>query len=206
MTNITADHTEEHRDLPTFHPLPEGFRETIRQLALTRFKQHCVYETAELGDPEGDSKIVHAYWMSLIMVANSSIKVMFKAHYNVSEMKVIAKDSIEKNEKGEITDIAAADFMREYANLVGGVVKATLETVGIAAGVSLPLVTRGFDEIFVNFNKATSNYIDRFQIRTSDGSVFCSFHVECNDASVIDLITKVPAPTQDDTGGDVEFL
>lgn len=196
----------EHRDQPVFLSLPTGFQETIRQSALTRFKQHCVYQAAEVAESSNTSKLVHAYWMSLIMVANSSIKVMFKAHYNVSELKVIAKDSIERNDKGEITDGAAADFMREFANLVGGVIKATLETVGIAAGVSLPLVTRGFDEIFVNFNKATSNYIDKFEICTSDGTVFCSLHVECNDSSVMEVLGQIPAPTAEESGGDVEFL
>jgi len=47
-----------------------------------------------------------------------------------------------------VTPEQGADFMKELCNLVSGALKRVFSGAGIQAGISLPLLTRGFDEIF----------------------------------------------------------
>ncbi len=60
---------------------------------------------------------------------------------------------------------------------MNGYVKMALEEAGHSVGVSLPLVTRGFDDLFESIDTGTAaNHIWKMSCMGLD--VFCEIHVE----------------------------
>ncbi len=200
-----TDSQNEPRTIRT-NPIPEGFRNIVRQTSLVRIKQHCLYEPIEIYELENKNNLVFGYWMGLIMVGNSSVRILFKAHYNNDELRVIAAEALNSS-KARPDDSSVADFMREYCNLMGGAIKATLESAGLNTGVSLPLVTRGFDEVFSNQSVSVNFYEDVWQLVCGDGRITCAVQMDVMNNEPLELIGMIQEQQQaNDADGEIEFL
>lgn len=203
--NHATDSQNEHRPRRP-NPVPLGFRNIVRQTSLTRIKQHCLYEPIEIYELENKDSLVFGYWMGLIMVGNASLRILFKAHYNNDELRVIAAEALNSS-KTRPDDSSVADFMREYCNLMGGAIKATLESAGLNTGVSLPLVTRGFDEVFSNQSVSVSFYEDVWQLVCGDGRITCALQMDIMSNEPLELIEMIQEQQQsNDDDGEIEFL
>jgi hypothetical protein len=118
----------------------------VRQVTREKLAVYSGLSEVRIEDCE-KSLPVFKHWLGLILVSGAALKLTVKVHYRTAEARTLAAQSFRKS-PGEITPAQAADFIKEYCNLVGGHVKRELERASVDAGISLPLVTRGFDELF----------------------------------------------------------
>lgn len=190
-------------NIENLNSFPDGFKSLIHETTLNRFKQQSQNDTVELAFPENkvEKPLVYAHWMSLIMVANNYFRLVLKAHYNTDEIPLLVPAVFDQRTSKDVIH----DYMREFCNLMGGVFKAALEEKQVATGLSLPLVTRGFDEVFLQFNLSAKNMFDQFYIQNNKGKIIFTVHMEIVDESIIDTINSVKSTTNTDEG-EIEFL
>lgn len=87
------------------------------------------------------------YWMGIILLAGEGFQVTSKVFYNARSIRsLLAKRFGKKFD--ELEESLVTDFISEYCNLGAGGTKRVLEEQGIEVGMSLPLITRSFDDLF----------------------------------------------------------
>lgn len=185
-----------------YQEIPSGFKQIVRSTILEHFKQQSQTESVSLHELNTQEKqLVYAHWMSLIMIANNNFRLIIKAHYNCSSVEEMNSSVLPHKPRKEIIH----DYMREFCNLIGGNIKALFEQNQIQSGLSLPLVTRGFDEIFTQFNNSNMNLFDQFLLSNKDAQIFFTIHFEVIDNKIIDNINQIQSK-EDASEGDIEFL
>ena len=70
----------------------------------------------------------------------------FKIQFAIKDARNFAKSNL--NTK-EISNSHSKDFIRELCNVIAGYLKHTLSENNIQVGISLPLLARGFDDLFL---------------------------------------------------------
>ena len=129
-----------------------GLKQMIRSTSHSRFDSHTKQTETDIVDPPPSNGLrVHGGWMCMILIAGQGIRVNFKVHFSCRDIGVVIHKVYGKPIQ-EITEEFRKDYVREYCNLVAGGIKKKLEECEISAGISLPIITRGFDEIFFGFN------------------------------------------------------
>jgi CheY-specific phosphatase CheX len=120
---------------------------------------------------------VHSHWMSLIMVAGTEIKVIFKVHFKSAPARLLAS-KIYGVAPAQVQESQALDYFKEYCNLNAGSIKKILSKNGFEVGVSLPVLTRGFDEIFNTQSQIPGVESDCWELGTQELSFVCTSTVE----------------------------
>jgi hypothetical protein len=112
--------------------------------------------------------LVPGHRMAFILVSNQDVKMFFQVFYKFSDAQNFASCALGK--RSAVSAEGSDDFMREFCNLVAGAVRSTLEKSGVSSGISLPLSSRGFDNVFKsnstreNFTRKQWHYqIDEFK-------------------------------------------
>ncbi len=161
-------------------------------------KSHKVQEVANSDD------FLYGHWMSLILVSGSAIRVILKVHFDTSTSRSMLANKLKKRIE-DIDDRMAMDHMREMCNLMAGSLKAAFNNAGIITGISIPLVTSGFDEAVFSDKIDPRKIHDVWKITWPTGEIALS--------SVSDILswnefanlgTEESSNSQDD--GDGEFL
>ena len=84
-----------------------------------------------------------------ILLAGQTFRLITKIHYFDDELNQAALNKhIQAFNK--TAKVESSDFFSETLNTVAGYLKGHLETQEIQMGLSLPLVTNGFDELFTD--------------------------------------------------------
>lgn len=182
----------------------EKLKSLVRALSLSRL-QACSGLKDLRVEPCETTLPVFGHWMSLIMVAGPCLKIFFKAHYLTDEARALSRNVIGKP-TAEIDGARASDFMKEYCNLTAGALKNALGEQQIDAGISLPLLTRGFDEIFSPLPDEKTSFLDRWRIVAPDSGVNCSCLIEVYDDSRLKTLDVARAQNSVKDDGEVEFL
>lgn len=188
--------------------VPEEFKLIVKSASQTRFAKHCQREDVQLHDAPADLLPVKAHWMGLILIASSDLRILFKVHYNSDDISKIAKSVIQIPQdsiNGRL--IAIGDFMKEYCNLMGGFLKISLEASNMSAGVSLPLVTRGFDDLFAAAEANKNLRRDLWKLSSGGYDIFAEVVVEYMKSGAEDLLKNIKS--QEETSkndGVLEFL
>lgn len=99
----------------------------------------------------GQSAWAFDRWMALIFVAGPDLRITFKIHFDDDMISVLNIDETgdEKKDKESLQDAC-----KELANLIGGQAKLFLEGNDFAVGLSLPISTSGFDEVFFRIQRS----------------------------------------------------
>ena len=92
------------------------------------------------------------------------------------------------------------DFFKEYCNLTAGNIKIALAANNIKVGISLPILARGFDEIF--YPRPADSIMKYWSLECEGQIVFCSAHIAILQAVII----KNEGEKSNTDKGDVEFL
>jgi hypothetical protein len=90
--------------------------------------------------------------LALILLASEDFKLTIKAFYEQSEWRTY----LMKHRSGQFHDSLVHDYLKEVCNQFGGIVKRAFLEEGKVIGLSLPLCTRGFDEIFYETDPASN--------------------------------------------------
>jgi CheY-specific phosphatase CheX len=96
----------------------------------------------------------------------------------------------------------AKDFIKEFCNLSAGYLKKIFEDQAIDVGISLPLVIRGFDEVFFEKKEKPSIIEDKFRIENAGLGVICTNMVEVFNQ---DLLKNLDI-TIDEEEEEIDFL
>src|SRR4051794_4093544 len=114
----------------------------IRHAVLFRSKNYfnCSYLVEE--DVANPRIPVFGKWMTLIILAGGPLRITLKIHYKTTDIKNLgSKDGIDLS-------IHSSSFMKELCNLIAGWMKRKLDQNGLTLGISLPVSSHGFDEVF----------------------------------------------------------
>ena len=141
--------------------------------------------------------------MAFVLVSGSALKCTFKAHYTTKNALLLAASQMHMP-VSHVPASVGRDFMREFCNLTAGAIKAALFQLNISCGISLPLISRGFDEVMFAADFDLPNVIyDVWQLRWVGGAISCSILYEVFDW---EALCEIDASVRSDAEGDVDFL
>jgi hypothetical protein len=177
----------------------DNLKMLVRNASRSRLKLISKKESIILEEIQGDPK-VYAHWMAIILIASRDVRITFKSHYMTPMAKRFAENAYSIS-TDQITTSQATDFLKEFCNLTAGYIKIALDKASIKAGISLPLVTRGFDEVF--FPKVAGHYsiIDQWRLSEHSAIIDCSSVIEIYSEMQLKDISD-----PDDDHGSVDFL
>lgn len=149
----------------------------IQEISKARFSYHSGLTNLIIEESPVKDRGVVAFWMSLILISGKDIRVTFKTNFFQDSIKKIIAKKFNKPIE-QITTDQTKDFVREFCNLVAGTTKTIFEQVGSKVGISLPLVLRGFDNLFFLEKKNESNFTWIWRLSEGDYFVDCCCYVE----------------------------
>jgi len=178
-------------------------KELVRQVSITRFKQSSQNENYNLLEvPKSSEKTVFDHWMSLILISGKSLRITFKTHFNIKTCRKIASPIYGKKPE-DIAVRQAQDFVKEFGNLSAGFLKKIFEEQDVDVGISLPLVIRGFDEVFFDKTEDLSKLEDCWKLDNGSTSLVCTSLLEVYQPEVID---ELDFNIEDEEEEEIDFL
>jgi CheY-specific phosphatase CheX len=193
----------------------EIFREEVRRQAAQLLQGFAAVDKTEISDNPGDPA-VYGRWMSIIILAGKAVKMNFRVHFNEEVAKQLAL-KIYAKKADDISTAQAVDFVKEFCNLVAGGVKRTMQDHQMQSLISMPLITRGSDEVFFEMAPSVSEdqkpkltrttesgrHQDRWKITTERGEILCSMNFDILEPEAIQSLKNSTGNPQ---GDDVDFL
>lgn len=190
---------------PTYHhPLmisPESvevLKLTMRELSRSSLASHSA-TTDLVVEALTNPLPVYAHWMALMMVAGKDIRVTLKSHFTTSDVQKMAA-KIYNSSKIEAEKVES--FVKEFCNLTLGGFKVFLEQNNLVVGTSLPLITRGFDNVFFPAPVGKMSYQDSWRLRSRDAVLDCTVTFEIFHEFVI----KPLDASFGESAGEAEFF
>lgn len=160
--------------------LQQTLKELVRSTSVSRMKALSKRPDVEIQEIHENRDIL-AHWMTLIFIAGPSLRMTFKTQFSNVMAQCFAEGAFNLK-KENIDDYKSQDFIREYCNLVGGYVKNSLVQQKLVLGISLPLVTRGYDNLFFGNLAGFDVYNDRWKLVIGgDNCIYCSVSIEIMD-------------------------
>ena len=165
---------------------------------------------------------IYGFWLSFVLLATDHMNIVLKTHFDYSSVQPILK-KIFRSEDADISQQMAESFINEYSNLFGTKVKNTLFDIGISTGMSLPVLTRGFDNyLFEEYFKSTGGDSSRQQrnqlyqycmvwgYETEETKIYCSVEIDIMSQPAFEklkpLIGWDPKKNTDSMVNNMEFL
>lgn len=168
-------------------------KELVRYASVSRFKIHTAsdeVELHELGAKFAPGRIL-ANNMVFALVSGDVLRVTFKAHFNMDCAKTLAFRVFGGESPAQISLKQAIDYFKEFGNLVAGSIVTLFEKVDIGLGMSLPLCTRGFYEVFSDYTEKESpsiTFSDFWELQVNGSTVFCSALIEILDKKALEVL------------------
>lgn len=169
--------------------------------------KHCLegYIFSAVDEQNADYREIpiYAFWLSFVLLATDHMNIILKTHFNFSSIQPILK-KIFSEEDEKITQQMAESFMNEYSNLFGTKVKNTLFDIGVPTGMSLPVLTRGFDNyLFEEYFRSAKNlssgsqnadlfqYTDVWRYQTDQTTIHCSVEIDILSMPAFDKLKQL---------------
>lgn len=186
-------------------PISKALIHALRESSLEKIKIHAFNPDLRIREIPKPIPLVLGYWMSLVLASNPATRIIFKFNFETQSVLGIGKELFEKIGMENPSMEFIEDFAKEYCNLVAGSLKVIFEKQSIILGVSLPMVTKGFDEIFLaNQIKKEFNYVDYWEITDGKYAFQMSLHVDWIDPQLKSTFDNLQE--SDLTVGDIDFL
>lgn len=147
-------------------------------------------------------------WMSLILITGSALKITVKLHFSHKDIKPLIYSIYQKASASEISDQQSMDFVKELCNLTAGYIEQVFESNDISLGISLPLGTRGFYELFSDYTPSNYPIIkdhDLWCLSFGDLSIFGTAMFEISDANALENVSSFDQETQEEDADEGEF-
>lgn len=184
----------------------EALKDLCRNGSMSRLKAHSKTDYLVVSDwPAHLTEYKDTgEWLSVIFVKSTAIKVLFKAHYHAKEIRqwVCRAQGIDIQ---DVTNEKCQDFIKEFCNLSAGLLKNAFEQTD--SRISLPLITRGSDEMFFSCDYQGGKQIfeHKWVIGDLESQVFCSAEIEVYDSQSLEKLLLTSFGGGSDNG-DVEFF
>jgi hypothetical protein len=145
--------------------------------------------------------------MAMILIGQAGFRITLKIHYNNKNVRQMPGN------KGMSSTLNAAEVIREALNQIGGRVRMAFEAGGTAAAIGLPVLTRGFDEVFSRSADDLTCFSGVWSVRApnelpgepSQDLFILSLLLEVSDQSSLEGVTLDPAAWQG-VAQDMELL
>ncbi len=172
----------------------------IRKRSLYALEVMSKNSNLQVQEVSADNK-VKGHWMSVISVSGEQIHITLRVQFNIEAAQFLSQESTGLSNDNS-TMSQHKDFIREFCNMLAGYTKNILINNSISVAVSLPILCRGFDNYFFDFNKQPSTQQDEWIIAYEKFRVDCSSVIEIYDTLRINHLTNEDT----EIGGEVEFL
>ena len=150
----------------------------IRNISRDRIPRNGLPDEVLVHEISG-SPLVYSHWMSVILLTCSDLKITFKTHFKTRNAQLLAAPLFNLP-SDRISTAQALDCMREYGNLTaGGVKHALLRNRELV--LSLPILTRGFDEIFYADARPANTVYDRWRLAFRETEFICTVEIEASE-------------------------
>ena len=111
------------------------------------------------------------------LVSGPDLRIIFSIYFNAHDLKIWASQ-IFSGSPNDIRLTQVHDVAKEFCNLMAGYMKTILDENGVRVGLSLPFLSRGFDQIFSPFQNRTGVYDKVWRIKADESFVTCSISME----------------------------
>jgi hypothetical protein len=161
----------------------------------------CLKTFARLKDvqitEDPGKELVAGHWLAVIVIQGEAVRIVLKVQ---SESQPVA-ELFAKTMRADPADVSnqqVKDFLREVCNLAAGVTKKGLAQCGIDTGISLPLATRGFDNLFFRSSAGPGTIEDRWKLTWEGGTLRCYSSVDIlNEGQLKEFQYKDEEPEED---------
>lgn len=191
--------------------LKDKIKLLIRHAAEDRVRKHSDQANFNLIDIDCyKAGQVLGNWMSLILITGTPIKVTLKLHFSHKHIKKLIVPLYRVDSPAGISDQQSMDFIKELCNLTAGYIEQAFEQKDISLGISLPLGTRGFYEIFADYSSSTSpilKYNDLWSLKFEDIEIFGTVMIEISDTNALkNFVSYDIVEDEDNDEGEFDFL
>lgn len=197
---------------PDIQALKDKLGELLRQASASRLKAHAgaaEVETGEMDCAFTPGRIL-ASTMVFILISGDSLRLTLKVHFNIRTARNLALRIFGGESAAAISERQAIDYFKEYSNLVAGCLVTAMAKLDIDLGISLPLSTRGFYEVFADYSENRHPAVtcsDFWELRADDQSIHCSALIELLDVKrLAGLVDHEWLEEIDDDDQEVDFL
>ena len=192
----------------------EGLRKLCEDLSAGRMKSHLGGREVHSRQCDGidydggdDRKI--GKWLSLVFVSSHVVKMSFQAKFTFEKCKPLVAMAFEKKTE-EVTREQMEDFVKEFCNLTAGALKKNLENEGFSSLISLPLLTRGQDEVFFKNHpmevEGSIVFEHTWEVVCENNPLFCQINFEIFDKEGFEKIILGAFGAEEEDEGDIDFF
>ena len=193
--------------------IKDKLKDIIRQAAESRTRVHARDDNFTLVEVPEKIRIgqIQGNWMSLILITGEPLKVTIKLHFSHKDIKSLIHPFYGAETASEISDKQSMDFVKELSNLTAGYLEQAFAEMSVPLGISLPLATRGYYEIFSDYNPSDHPIIklsDLWCIEHDSVKIIGSVLIEITSTDALkNLLSYEYATTEDeDDDGEFDFL
>lgn len=171
-----------------------------------RFQAYCQHGGDVTTEMVNNDYGLLAPWTSLILVSGNDYRITFKVHFPVINCKgLVAQSGAESDDlQNELKiKMQVFDYLKEFCNYYAGSLKRAFSDANVNMGISLPILTRGFDEVFfprANFNSSFEVY---WKMKNSIAEFKCSLFLE---ATNVEKLKSLSIKLDSSDEGEIEFL
>jgi hypothetical protein len=112
-----------------------------------------------------------------IIVQGGDFRLTIKIHSDCAPLRPLCAKNMQIAES-EVGEKVMRDFLREVANLLGGAMRTELARNNVDAGLSLPLSSRGFDEVFFDSTEGEKSFLQACRVRWDGGVLYMTQFLE----------------------------
>lgn len=197
--------TSEAAQLVQYEQATENLKKLVRKKVQQTLTRSARLGETKISEVKNADDFAYDHWMAFIMISGSSIRIMLKIHFNTSTAITMLTHKPRRQKDNEKLQRMAMDFMKEQCNLMAGTLKGSFNNAKIVTGLSIPLVTRGFDEAVFSDKVDRSKINDVWCLEWSEGTVTCSSVLEILDWNeIVNFQAEDDDDVEDDEDG--EFL
>jgi hypothetical protein len=146
-----------------------------------------------------------APWTAIILISGTEYRLTFKVHFPLKQVGSMA--GVASSDAGgsaeEKLKAKSFDFLKEFCNFYGGSLKRAFADSEITMGISLPMLTRGFDEVFFPRADHRNSFETFWEMKNDLGLVRCSLHIEAANPEKLKGLS-ITLDSSDE--GEIEFL
>ena len=157
-----------------------NLKRAIRRRSQKAFISCTGRKDVEIAEVEIPDDFMYGQYLAHILIYSPTVQVTFKAHFSLRASRELSATLFGKKAE-EVETLQAWDFMKEYCNQAAGSIDTNLRACGFGCGLSLPIVTSGFDEIFFSEKRDPEVKRDWWVLRWDTGKVTCSSETLARD-------------------------
>ena len=190
----------------------DSLKKLCREISASRMAAHLGGQ--EVSFREGQDDLISeneniGKWLSLIFVSSHVVKMGFQSNFTFDDCKHFAATALEKN-ADDVSKNQMEDFIKEFCNLTAGALKKGLEKEGFSSLISLPLLTRGQDDVFFKSHPkdmgAPLSYQDSWELLYGENFITCNIFFEIYDKEKFSKIILGAFGVEEEEEGDIDFF